>query len=368
MSRRRPHVAILPFVVLVALVIVRVAQAVTPPTIEFLVAPAPGDTVYYFQPFSWMGTAADGTVPYYRWAIDPPPQFPYWVETNRTQQSFFFRATDPVEPLPPSGPIRSTSEHTFVVKAVDNDGNESAEASRTFRAFTIAPEVQITSPVPNPAIYVSLPSDGVTIDWQGIDWDGLFSNRPVKYKYRIFRDFFGFNLSYYLAYPDSLRKLVAPGFVDWDSTSSDSASVTYTNLTPQTEYLFVVVGFDEAGAYSPRFGPAINMLWMRAAFPVGVDDPPASRSLDLSPPSPNPAQKSAALRFVLPRDGDASLVVYDATGREVRELVAGRLSAGPYAREWDLTDRAGRPVAAGLYFARLVTPAGTLSRRLVVIR
>ena len=277
MSRRRPHVATLAFAMLVVSGIVQAAHAVTPPTIQFLVAPAQGDTVHYAQHIFWMGTDADGTVPYYRYLIDPDPLFPYWIETDRSHQVFFFRATDPVEPIPPTGPIRSTSEHTFAVKAVDNDGNESAVVSRTFRAFTIAPEVQITSPVPSPGNLlgpgVVLPSNSVTIQWQGTDWDGSFTDRPVKYKRRLFTDYsLDYNLVYYLAYPDSLRKLFAPGFVNWDSTSSDTTSVRYWGLNPQQEYLFVVVGFDEAGAYSPRFGTTINMLWFRAGYPVSVED------------------------------------------------------------------------------------------------
>jgi hypothetical protein len=62
------------------------------------------------------------------------------------------------------------------------------------------------------------------------------------------------------------------------------------------------------------------------------------------------------------------LGILDLQGRRVRELAAGRVEAGRYARRWDLADGAGRPVAPGVYFARLDALDRVLVRRLVVIR
>ena len=51
--------------------------------------------------------------------------------------------------------------------------------------------------------------------------------------------------------------------------------------------------------------------------------------------------------------GGASLGVYDASGRIVRQLVHGALTAGPHAIEWDGRDATGHKAAAGIYFVRL---------------
>ncbi len=99
---------------------------------------------------------------------------------------------------------------------------------------------------------------------------------------------------------------------------------------------------------------------------TGVDD--ARHAFAFAAPTPNPASRAAALRFTLPVAGDVSLVVYDANGRAVRTLADGARAAGAHDATWDLRDDAGRPVAAGLYFAKLVAGADRTTRRIVVTR
>ncbi|MGH7742572.1 MAG: hypothetical protein ACRENS_11195 [Candidatus Eiseniibacteriota bacterium] len=231
-----------------------------------MTAPAPGAKVPYGVQFSWQGADLDGTVGLYRFVIDPPALgLPYWIETISTSQFFFFRATTLDLPVPSSGPITFSDPHTLTLKAVDNDGLESDPASRAFFASTIAPDVQLVSPVPNSGDDVPIGTE-VIIGWQGTDSDGHFFQRPVKYKYLLtgaFSDFPG-GIAAAWANPSAFRDWYAPGFAGWDSTSSDTLSVHYTNLNPGSRYLFCVVGFDEAGAYSARFGRAVNMIQMMA--------------------------------------------------------------------------------------------------------
>jgi hypothetical protein len=85
----------------------------------------------------------------------------------------------------------------------------------------------------------------------------------------------------------------------------------------------------------------------------------------LEPPHPNPAHGAAAIGFELPRAGHASLAVFDAQGRRVRSLLEGAQPAGRGAVRWDGADDAGRPLGAGLYFARLVTDGEVLETRIV---
>lgn len=241
-------------------------RAGTPPTVDFVTAPAPGATVKYAVPFSWQGADLDGTVSLYRLAIDPPAfGLPYWIETTSTSQFYFFRAAVVDRPIPASGPISFSQPHNLTLKAVDNDGLESDPVSRDFFASTVAPEVQLVSPVPSAGGDVPIGTE-VVIGWQGTDSDGVFLQRPVKYKYRLigqFSDFPG-GIAAAWANPGAYRDFYEPTFAGWDSTSSDTLSVHYTNLVPGSRYLFCVVGIDEAGAYSARFGRAINMIQMLA--------------------------------------------------------------------------------------------------------
>ena len=77
---------------------------------------------------------------------------------------------------------------------------------------------------------------------------------------------------------------------------------------------------------------------------------------------PNPTAGAATLRFAVAEQTEASLVVYDALGREVARPVEGSVSGVVEAQ----LDASALP--AGVYVARLVTGAGTETVRLTVVR
>ena len=75
---------------------------------------------------------------------------------------------------------------------------------------------------------------------------------------------------------------------------------------------------------------------------------------------PNPARAGDAitLRWEARSGEPARVRIHDASGRLVRALDDPSRSRGGRALFWDGRDDAGRPVAAGLYFARVTGPAG----------
>lgn len=86
---------------------------------------------------------------------------------------------------------------------------------------------------------------------------------------------------------------------------------------------------------------------------------------------PNPARGKVTLRF--PGGTQAGeparvrIVIYDLTGRKVRELVDGVLPAGEQAIEWGLRSDKGNPVAPGIYNAILDGPQGRTITRIAVV-
>jgi hypothetical protein len=61
------------------------------------------------------------------------------------------------------------------------------------------------------------------------------------------------------------------------------------------------------------------------------------------------------------------VTVHDVSGREVKELVRGTRSAGEYEVDWDMSDGAGRRVAAGTYFLNMRVGKYSQSHKLVVV-
>jgi hypothetical protein len=101
---------------------------------------------------------------------------------------------------------------------------------------------------------------------------------------------------------------------------------------------------------------------------AGIDREGARAAFRLAAPSPNPARSRTSVRFGLPTPSRARLAVFDATGRLVRVLESGELSAGGHLAEWNLRDERGRAVGAGLYFVGLETSSSRQVRRLAVTR
>lgn len=82
--------------------------------------------------------------------------------------------------------------------------------------------------------------------------------------------------------------------------------------------------------------------------------------------APNPFSRGTALRFHPPVDTAYRLDILDAAGRLIRRVVTGVGSGAEVTCHWDGHDSAGRPAAAGVYFARL--EAGGASRVARLIR
>ncbi|MBM4119035.1 hypothetical protein FJ251_15135, partial [bacterium] len=62
------------------------------------------------------------------------------------------------------------------------------------------------------------------------------------------------------------------------------------------------------------------------------------------------------------------LEVYDLAGRRVRTLVDGPLPAAQHEAIWDGADAAGRRLASGVYFVRLVAGDYRASEKLVLVK
>lgn len=235
------------------------------PELELTQVPASTTEPYFYAyEIRWAGFDADGVIDHYLYCIDPPTAAGAdtpWVATTENRRTFMFRA-DTVD----SGNSRSGhAYHTFVMKAVDNGGLASAPVHRSFNAYTITPTIKILTPVRKP---LETPKFGTSlrITWTGTDPDGRTSNKPSQYKYKVFEEPGEFeHILDILLRPDTLRVRYAPAFAGWDSVGGDTTEVTIHDMTPGLK-LFVVVAFDEAGAFSPVFTLDENMLLFQVLY------------------------------------------------------------------------------------------------------
>ena len=84
---------------------------------------------------------------------------------------------------------------------------------------------------------------------------------------------------------------------------------------------------------------------------------------ELLPPYPNPFNPAAKITFRMAEAGQATLELFDLSGRNVQTIFRGYVPAG----EWSYTLRADG-LSSGMYLVRLTHPSGVLSRPVSLVK
>ena len=139
-----------------------------------------------------------------------------------------------------------------------------------------------------------------------------------------------------------------------EATTNSSGQATISVDVPESGELTV-------GAFKHDYTFDVDVIdiWLTAV------DQTASRpySLRLNNPAPNPVTVSASIGYGMPVSGHVEMTVFDVTGRKVQTLISGQMEAGNHTYNWTPSD-----ITSGVYFIRLTTPEGTLTRQAMVIR
>ncbi len=78
---------------------------------------------------------------------------------------------------------------------------------------------------------------------------------------------------------------------------------------------------------------------------------------------PNPFNPTTTIRFAVPQQSGVSLMVYDALGQQVQELVNEDMAPGTYSVDFD-----GAGLSSGLYFTVLRAGSVTLTRKMMLVK
>ncbi len=98
---------------------------------------------------------------------------------------------------------------------------------------------------------------------------------------------------------------------------------------------------------------AIDDVRIEALPPLSASVGDAGEASSTVRIQPNPMRTHAKIAFRMSTPGDVTLDLFDATGRRVRNLVSGTLTAGAHEIEWDGRDDGGASLPQGVYFYRL---------------
>jgi hypothetical protein len=88
----------------------------------------------------------------------------------------------------------------------------------------------------------------------------------------------------------------------------------------------------------------------------------------LSQNYPNPFNPVTIINFSIPKEGWATIKVFDILGREVSTLLNGNVTTGVHKVTWDGKDNIGRDVSSGIYFYSIEYNGSKLNRKMLLLR
>ena len=121
------------------------------------------------------------------------------------------------------------------------------------------------------------------------------------------------------------------------------------------DFFKFVDAFDQPGQGTKLVAMAREMLGL-----------PAETQLHQN--APNPFNSETVISWFLLEPGPARVEVFALNGQRRAVLRQGPQQAGYHRVHWDGRDDEGRPLASGIYFYRLVTGEGALTRKLTLLR
>ncbi|NNF56897.1 MAG: T9SS type A sorting domain-containing protein [Rhodothermaceae bacterium] len=134
----------------------------------------------------------------------------------------------------------------------------------------------------------------------------------------------------------------------------DGAYVDKVVLT--TDPGFVPTGYGPPE--SPRSGGAFHAMGIDTASALALPD-----EFALEGNYPNPFGSATTIRFAVPEEAQARLVVYDMLGRHLVTLADGEVAPGRYEVRWDASDQ-----PTGIYLVRLTAGSFVATQRIALVR
>ena len=84
---------------------------------------------------------------------------------------------------------------------------------------------------------------------------------------------------------------------------------------------------------------------------------------ELSGSYPNPFNPTTSINYGLEKDGHVEIMIYDAAGRLVEELMNGHQDGGSYSITWNASSQ-----ASGMYFVKMVAGDFVQTQKLVLLK
>lgn len=132
------------------------------------------------------------------------------------------------------------------------------------------------------------------------------------------------------------------------------------------------VGQPDAGTMSGSTLDLYGGFWRGGRSTMDVEDPAGEQAEELvfrlAAGLPNPFSDETGILLQLPEPRPVAIEIYDHSGRLVRVLCNGDVSAGSHRFAWDGRSHVGHRVASGVYLVKVRAGADKLQKRIILLR
>ena len=83
---------------------------------------------------------------------------------------------------------------------------------------------------------------------------------------------------------------------------------------------------------------------------------------------PNPFNPETNLAFNLKNDSNVKIAIYNIRGQKVRTLCEKHFSSGNHSVRWNGKSDNGSNSATGVYFVRMITNEGSITKKIIMLK
>ena len=106
-----------------------------------------------------------------------------------------------------------------------------------------------------------------------------------------------------------------------------------------------------------------NVEVQTQSYDINFSDSLLPVKTELSGSYPNPFNPTTSINYGLEKDGHVEIMIYDAAGRLVEELVNGYQDGGSYSITWNASNQ-----ASGMYFVKMIAGDVAQTQKLVLLK
>jgi len=126
-----------------------------------------------------------------------------------------------------------------------------------------------------------------------------------------------------------------------------------------------VVHYNSIGYNESAITAILDELLMVVTTEQPLEVPLRSSLLSISP---NPFNAETRIQFDLPVQSEVEVTIYDGQGRQVRQLLAGKLAGGSHSVTWNSRNDMGEELPSGVYIATLNYGSDQHSQKLLLLK